>query len=796
MKDKNVSLLDTVTFTSGLIVMLIGIFVLVGWLLDNAILKSLNPDYVSMKANTAICFIISGILIFLTRNSVFTLKYNYIIRILSITVLTISVISFFEYILNWKSGIDELFFKEARGAIATIYPGRMAINTAVCFILISISFLLINTRYAWSILVSQFLALITGLISVLPQLGYAYNESDLFTFGYGTPMALNTAISFFSLSVGVLILRPTQGFLKLLGTEGPGGIFARRLFPVVFILPVLILWSHMALEATGYIMNIHYVMTIFILYGFVFIVAFWKIINTLNESDSFRRKTEEELKQSERKFRKMFENVQDVLYQTDTEEKIVEISPSIYRVAGYRREELFGLPVSRLFEDLIYEEEFLKEISKRGNINDYEIRLKTKSGKLIYTSVSAHLRFNKEGINIGIEGLLRPIDERKEFEFQLQKAKEKAEGTDRLKTAFLHNISHEIRTPLNAILGFSALLSDPAITKEEQASYLSSIQDGNDQLLSIISTLLDISSAEAKVLKMNVTSFNVNTTLRSLYKQFLLKTSENSNTLELNLALNDEQALISSDSTRLIQIISNLLVNAFKFTSNGKIEFGYKVKESELEFYVFDTGIGIPSEEHSRIFDSFYQVESALNRKFEGAGLGLAICKAYAELLGGRIWITSVPGSGSKFYFTIPFKETVVLQPAIKPDIKVVKIGDEASVSILVVEDNDINFSLIESFLSGQNVKLLKAQNGKEAVDICRSGKEINIVLMDIRMPEMDGYTATKLIKELRPELPVIAQTAYADKKEEYYDSGFAGLLAKPFRKKDLLEILEKNLSK
>ena len=492
----------------------------------------------------------------------------------------------------------------------------------------------------------------------------------------------------------------------------------------------------------------------------------------------------------------MFENAQDIFYQADTDGIFREISPSVFRIAGYRKEELIGKPISQLFNNSFDMDILANEILKKGEVWDYEVQLKTKASEKSYASLNAHLRFDHDGKLAGTEGSFRRIDERKEFEIQLKKAKEKAEESDRLKTAFLHNISHEIRTPLNAILGFGALLSDSGIPKEEQESYLESIQDGSDQLLSIISTLLDISSAEAKALQMHETSFNINTTLRSLHKQFLLKTSENSNTLELNMGLNDEHAFIRTDSTRLIQIISNLLVNAFKFTSNGKIEFGYKVKDVELEFYVFDSGIGIPSDQHSIIFDSFYQVEGALNRKYGGTGLGLSICKAYVELLGGRIWVTSVLGAGSQFYFTIPFEETIFSQTLKQTENKVVDISKEASLNILVVEDNAINFSLIKSYLSGQNVNLLKAQNGKEAVDICNSIKEIDIVLMDIKMPVMDGYTATKLIKELRPNLPVIAQTAYADESEQYNNSGFAGLLVKPFKKNDLVKILEENLVK
>ncbi len=796
MRYKILPFLNAVILTSGSIVILIGILVIVGWLFDITILKSLNPDYISMKANTAICFIFSGILLILLRDSNLTVKFRYLIKILSITVLLISAINLFEYIFNWNSGIDELLFNEGLGTTATIHPGRMAINTAICFILISSSILILDTRLVWGNLVSQLLALITGLICVLPQLGYAYQESTLFTFAYQTPMALNTAISFFTLSIGVLILRTTQGILQLLVTEGPGGFFARRFFPVVFILPVLLLWSQMALKATGLVVDSNYILAIVIIYGIVFVLAFWKIINKLNESDAVRSKAEDDLMNSEVKYRRMFENTQDVFFQTDTEGTIVELSPSIYRIGGYRREELKGKKVLEVYFDTAEREIFMNEISKKGEVFDYEVHMKTKSGKIIYASINAHLQYNVEGNLIGIEGTLRNIDERKEFEIHLQKAKEKAEEMDRLKTSFLHNISHEIRTPLNAILGFGTLLCDPGITNDEQSSYFASIQEGSDQLLSLISTLLDISGAEAKTLIKHETSFNINSTLRSLHKQFVLKTGENSNTLELKTGLNDENAEIHTDSTRLIQIISNLLVNALKFTSNGKVEFGYKVKEGELEFYFFDSGIGIEADQHSKIFDSFYQVKGALNRKYGGTGLGLSICKSYVELLGGRIWLTSVPGAGSQFYFTIPFEERISLPSLKQTESKVIDISNAASLIILVVEDNDINFSLIKSYLSGQNVKLLKAQNGKEAIDICSSVKEIDIVLMDIRMPIMDGYTAAKKIKEFRPDLSIIAQTAYADEKEQYSNSVFTGLLAKPYKKNDLLEILGKNLVK
>jgi CheY-like chemotaxis protein len=254
--------------------------------------------------------------------------------------------------------------------------------------------------------------------------------------------------------------------------------------------------------------------------------------------------------------------------------------------------------------------------------------------------------------------------------------------------------------------------------------------------------------------------------------------------------LKDEDAFISSDSTRFIQIISNLLNNALKFTKNGIVEFGYTVNDTMIDFYVSDTGIGIPSDELSKIFNSFYQVESTLDRKYGGTGLGLSLCKAYVELLGGKIWVTSELSAGSTFYFTIPFDKYETSSP-IKPiEKEIEEIKTKISHVLLVAEDDENNYNLISIFLSDHNVTILRARNGQEAVDLCKSNKDIELILMDINMPVMDGYTATRLIKEIRPEVPVIAQTAYADDRIEALKSGCVDFIAKPFNKDSLLRVI------
>lgn len=249
----------------------------------------------------------------------------------------------------------------------------------------------------------------------------------------------------------------------------------------------------------------------------------------------------------------------------------------------------------------------------------------------------------------------RDITERKKAEAELIAAKEKAEEGDRLKTAFLHNVSHEIRTPMNAILGFSTLLNDPDLNEKDRKLFIDTIFQSGNQLLSIINDIVDLASIESGQVKVNTKEINLNTELRRLSEQFSYKEKPQKITLSLRTPLSQRDAEIRTDSTKVIQVLSNLINNAFKFTKKGKIDFGYDLNEGFLEFFVKDTGIGIPLEHQLKIFERFYQVDSAVSRQYTGTGLGLSICKAYVELLGGRIWVNSTPGIGTTFYFTIPY---------------------------------------------------------------------------------------------------------------------------------------------
>jgi PAS domain S-box-containing protein len=386
--------------------------------------------------------------------------------------------------------------------------------------------------------------------------------------------------------------------------------------------------------------------------------------------------------------------------------------------------------------------------------------------------------------------IFQDITERKENEQELIRAKEKAEEGDRLKTAFLHNISHEIRTPMNAIVGFSALLGEPDIDSQSRKSYIDVIMQSSNHLLSIITDIVDISNIEANLIKIVKSELNVNSTLKSLCGQFLPKANEKNIQLAWETIIPDSNALILTDRTKFTQILSNLVSNALKFTDKGSVKLSYCLKDNFLEFSVADTGIGIAPQFHEKIFDRFYQVQNGSSRLYEGTGLGLSISKAYVEMLGGKMWLSSQPDRGTTFSFTIPYERAVeAVVAAVTRKAPSGYVFSEKKV-ILIAEDVESNFKLIKYFLAGSNVEVIQAGNGKEAVEKFNSAAIVDLILMDIKMPVMDGYTAVRLIREKNNSVPIIAQTAYADDREKAIECGCSGFISKPFDKKALFKVL------
>ena len=380
---------------------------------------------------------------------------------------------------------------------------------------------------------------------------------------------------------------------------------------------------------------------------------------------------------------------------------------------------------------------------------------------------------------------------------ELVEAKNKAEQSDRLKSAFLANMSHEIRTPMNAIVGFANFLVD-ADDEAERNECCQLIVENGDHLLSLINDIIDISKIEAGMLELNRTEFALNDLIQEILRIFL--NDQNVKLKDLKISCNNgldyTDSIIYSDRKRLKQILINLINNACKFTDRGYVEFGYNLHDNFLVFYVKDTGQGIELDKQKFIFERFMQGALDNTPDHEGSGLGLAISKSFVKLFGGEIWFESEQGIGSVFYFTLHFDRGIgstFNQNKIKFEIMEDKWKDKV---ILIAEDVATNYILLQKFLRKTGAKLIWAKNGQEAVEECRKNEGIDLVLMDIRMPIMNGIDATKLIKLINKDLPVIAQTAYAmdGDSERSKQAGCDDYISKPIILNEFMSMIEKYL--
>ncbi len=381
----------------------------------------------------------------------------------------------------------------------------------------------------------------------------------------------------------------------------------------------------------------------------------------------------------------------------------------------------------------------------------------------------------------------------------------KAEESNRLKTYFLANISHEIRTPLNGILGFAELLRDKDLSEADREQYLSIIKSSGKHLLKLINDVINISRIEAGHTLIHERAFNINNLMNDVYDFYKIHIANEGKPIELksSLQFDDQRAFISADDIRISQTLLNLLGNACKFTESGTIEFGYYLQENndpgkqKLLIFVKDTGIGIDETDKKIIFDIFKQADDSHTRKYGGTGLGLSITRRLVELMGGEIWVESGLNAGSTFYFTIPYKaadripdkteekNTSVLQGEIRASGK-----DQ----LLIVEDHDDSYRFLERFLTKQGFEITRAGNGLEAVESARENKNLKLILMDIQLPFMSGYEATKKIRKFNQTIPIIAQTgnAFEEDRIKCMEAGCTDFITKPLDAKLLLDIIRK----
>jgi PAS domain S-box-containing protein len=444
---------------------------------------------------------------------------------------------------------------------------------------------------------------------------------------------------------------------------------------------------------------------------------------------------------------------------------------------------------------------FVKEkVSKSiatGNDFTFECRIRRKDGIISWIRVSGNPIFNKQKEPVMISGIVYDINEHKQAELELIKAKEKAEENDRLKSSFLSNMSHEIRTPMNGILGFTELLKEPNLTIDEQMDFIQTIQISGARMLNTINNIVDISKIESGLINIDIKESNINEKMEFTYKFFKPEVESKGLQLLLKNSLPPAESIIKTDNEKVYAVLTNLVKNAIKFTCEGSIEFGYEKKGNYLEFFVKDTGIGIPENQKELIFERFRQGNESMEREYEGSGLGLSISKSYVEMLDGKLWLVSEEGKGSTFYFTIPYnavaEEKSAIENAVIENAKQVQIKN---LKILIVEDDEVSYSLLTRMLQNISKEVLHEITGVKAVEACRNNPDLDLVLMDIRMPNMDGNEATRQIRKFNKDIIIIAQTAYAfsGDYEKAIEAGCNDYISKPIDKTLLYDLIKKHV--
>ena len=428
----------------------------------------------------------------------------------------------------------------------------------------------------------------------------------------------------------------------------------------------------------------------------------------------------------------------------------------------------------------------------------------TNTGERKFYEVLKKPLFYPNGQRKALAVIGREITELIRTQHELENAKLKAEESDRLKSAFLANMSHEIRTPMNGILGFAELLKEPGLTGEELKNYIYIIEKSGARMLNIINNIVDISKIESGQMELSLSKTNINKQIEYIYTFFRPEAETKGIEFTFVTDLPTDKVNLTTDREKLYAILTNLVKNAIKYTNQGHIKFGYKFKkagsgksisDSVLEFYVKDSGIGVAEDRQIAIFERFIQADILDKQALQGAGLGLSITKAYIEMLGGKIWMESKPGQGSTFYFTMPYnceEEEPVILSSITNNFS----EKDRKLKILVVEDESTSDLYITLALQKISREFLHAKTGMEAVEACRNNPDLDLVLMDIKMPEMNGYEATRQIREFNKDILIIAQTAYGltGDREKAISAGCNDYLSKPVKIQEITVMLDKYL--
>lgn len=512
------------------------------------------------------------------------------------------------------------------------------------------------------------------------------------------------------------------------------------------------------------------------------------------QDETERRMQRRKLLESEEKYRSIIETSQDAILINQNNEIVFINSAGIKLFDAQSKDQIIGKSLFDFFHPDFHNiiNESVSKIRKGEKIPIIEEKIiNLKGDKIDVEVIAVPFQFNgSDAIQVSI----RDVNEKKRLVEELIQSKLKAEESNRLKSAFLQNLSHEIRTPMNGIIGFTQLIKDSPKDPESIEEFIDIIEKSGDRLINIINDLVDISKIETGTISVNENEFEIGSMLDELYKLFLKQADEKGLKFEIKYESDIYDCRMISDKTKVYQVLSNLMNNAIKFTESGSIYLGVKFENEQILFYIKDTGIGIPADKQELIFERFLQADTSINRGYEGAGLGLSISKAFVEKFGGKIWVESEVGKGSTFYFSLPCslkKQSSPVTKNTKSEFDI--LNGRSKLKVLIVEDDSTSSLLISTLLKPISKEVVRIKNGSEAIEICREVSDFDLILMDLKMPKVDGITATKEIRKINKDVVIIAQTAYAhpDDLEKVIKAGCNDFITKPIARLELYKKIE-----
>lgn len=473
---------------------------------------------------------------------------------------------------------------------------------------------------------------------------------------------------------------------------------------------------------------------------------------------------------------------------------------AFYSLIGLDQDK-YRLLTEEQLEELIHQDDKEYHVLRKQNLEsqgifETELRIRHQEGHYVNLSTRSVSVKNDNGDLLGALTISRDITRLKQVHEDLIKANIEAEASNRLKSSFLANISHEIRTPLNSVVGFSNLLLANDISNKVKEEYIENINHNSEKLLQIIGDIIDLSRLESSQIEITYEETSLSAIVNEIIDDSRKVIRRNEKSIILNVKNNfeDSSDLIFTDRVWLKRVLSHLMDNAIKFTLDGSVEFSYMRENSDILFIIRDTGIGINKENLGRIFEEFRQEIDGHHRPFEGLGIGLTLAKEVVERMGGKIFVKSEKGIGSEFSFSIPYR------PAGSTGSKLRSVNSDyllssinwSSRKCLLVDDNKDVLIYLNRILLDTGVTILTARSGFEAIEIVKSTPDIDVVLLDMQMPEMNGIEATKEIRKIRKNLPIIAQTAFIfeDDKDIILEAGCDACLIKPIRKDHLLTVM------